>query len=159
MAELNRRCRHPQTAPKTRDRLEMLRLANAGWSIPRIAQHFGLTQSRARHWVKAFLTDGFAALANKTSPGPKRKLTPEIIAHLKQVVGQDGRTWTAPQVMDWLQEQYSLSVNRTWLCEVMNQNGMSYKRTTRHVRHKQTPEQVVVKKADLETLKRGPRPA
>jgi transposase len=50
-----------------------------------------------------------------------------------------------------------LSVNHTWLCEVMNQNGMSYKRTTRHVRHKQKPEQVAEKKADLETLKRGQR--
>jgi transposase len=136
----------------------MLRLANTGWSIPRIARHFDLTESRARHWVKAFLDGGFAALENKKSPGPKRKLTPEIIAHLKQVVGQDGRTWTAPQVMAWLGEQYGLSVNRTWLCEVMNANGMSYKRTTRHVRHKQKPEQVAERKADLETLKKGQWP-
>lgn len=158
IAELNRRCHDPKTRPKTRDRLEMLRLANAGWSVPKVARHFALTQSRARHWVKAFLQGGFDALDNKTSPGPKRKLTSEIVEHLKQVVGQDGRTWTAPQVMTWLQEQYGLSVNRTWLCEVMNQNGMSYKRTTRHVGHKQKPEQVADKKADLETLKRGPTP-
>jgi len=158
IAELNRLCRDPKTKPPTRSRLEMLRLANTGWSIPRIARHFDLTESRARHWVKAFLDGGFAALENKKSPGPKRKLTPEIIAHLKQVVGQDGRTWTAPQVLEWLQEQYGLVVNRTWLCEVMNQNGMRYKRTTRTLRHKQKPEQVAVKRADLETLKRGQKP-
>ncbi len=156
--ELNRLCRDPKTKPPTRTRLEMLRLAHAGWSIPQIARHFCLTESRVRHWVKAFLTGGFTALENKKPPGPKRKLTPEIVAHLKQVVGQDGRTWTAPQVMDWLQQQYGLSVNRTWLCEVMNQNGMSYKRTTRHVGHKQKPEQVAERKADLETLKRGRKP-
>ncbi len=159
MAELNRRCRDLKTQPRTRDRLEMLRLAHAGWSIPKIARHFGLTESRARHWVKAFLQSGFDALDNKKAPGPKRKLTIEIVEHLRQVVGQDGRTWSAPQVMDWLQQQYGLSVNRTWLCEVMNQNAMSYKRTTRHVRHKQTPEQVAQKKADLEMLKRGLPPA
>lgn len=157
MSELNRLCRDPKTKPPTRSRLEMLRLANVGWSIPKIAVHLDVTESRVRHWVKAFLADGFSALENKTSPGRKCKLTPQILAHLKQVVGQDGRTWTAPQVMEWLQSQYGLMVNRTWLCEVMNQNGMSYKRTTRHVRHKQTPEQVVQKKADLLTLKRGPR--
>jgi transposase len=157
IAELNRLCRDPKTKPPTRSRLEMLRLANTGWSIPRIARHFDLTESRVRHWVKAFLDGGFAALENKKSPGPKRKLTPEIIAHLKQVVGQDGRTWTAPQVIEWLQQEYGLSVNRTWLCEVMNANGMSYKRTTRHVGHKQKPEQVAERKADLETLKRGQR--
>ncbi|HEV2124646.1 MAG TPA: helix-turn-helix domain-containing protein [Chloroflexota bacterium] len=158
MEELNRLCCDCKTQPPTRTRLEMLRLAHAGWTIPRIARHFGLTESRARHWVKAFLSDGFTALENKKSPGPKRKLTPEILAHLKQVVGQDGRTWTAPQVLEWLQEQYGLVVNRTWLCEVMNQNGMRYKRTTRTLRHKQKPEQVAVKRADLETLKRGQKP-
>ena len=158
IAELNRLCRDPNTKPPTRGRLEMLRLAHAGWSIPQIARHFQVTESRVRHWVKAFLADGFAALENKKSPGPKRKLTPEIIAHLRQVVGQDGRTWTAPQVMDWLQQHYGLVVNRTWLCEVMNQNGMRYKRTTRTVRHKQKPEQVAQRKADLLTLKKGQRP-
>lgn len=156
-AELNRRCHEPKTQPRTRDRLEMLRLANAGWSVPRIARHFGLTESRARYWVKAFLQSGFDALDNKKAPGPKRKLTPEIVAPLKQVVGQDGRTWTAPQVMQWLGQEYGLVVNRTWLCEVMNHNGMSYKRTTRHVRHKQKPEQVAERKADRETLKKGPK--
>ncbi len=158
MTELNRLCRDPKTKPPTRTRLEMLRLAHAGWTIPQTARHFEVTERRVRYWVKAFLADGFTALENKKSPGAKRKLTPEILAHLKQVVGQDGRTWTAPQVIEWLQQQYALSVNRTWLCEVMSRNGMSYKRTTRHVRHKQTPEQVTAKKADLETLKKGHRP-
>lgn len=158
VTQLNRLCRDPATKAPTRDRLEMLRLANVGWSIPKISRHFGLTESRVRHWVKAFLRDGFGALENKKAPGPKRKLTPEILAHLKQTVGQDGHTWAAPQVMEWLQEHYGLSVNRTWLCEVMNQNGMSYKRTTRTVRHKQTPEQVADKKASLDTLKKGQKP-
>lgn len=157
-AELNRRCHDAATKPKTRDRLEMVRLSDAGWSVPRIALHFGITESRARHWVKAFLSGGFDALESRKAPGAVRKITPEVIASLRQVVGQDGRTWTAPQVMDWLQEQHGLSVNRSWICEVMNKNGMSYKRTTRHVRHKQTPEQVADRKADLLTLKGGQKP-
>jgi transposase len=158
MAELTRLCRDPKTKPPTRTRLEMVRLAHAGWSIPKIALHFEVTESRVRHWIKAFLAEGFPALESKKAPGPKRKLTPQIVAHLKAVVGEDGRTWTAPQVMDWLQAHHGLSVNRSWLCEVMAANGMSYKRTTRHVRHKQKPDQVQERKADLETLKRGPRP-
>ncbi len=57
--------------------------------------------------------------------------------------------------MEWLSEHYNLTVNRTWLCEVLNQNGLRYKRTTRTLRHKQKPEQVADRKADLETLKKG----
>jgi len=155
LAELNGRCHDQKTKPKTRDRLEMIRLAHAGWSIPKIAVHLGLTESRVRHWVKAFLAQGFDALESKKSPGPPRKLTPEILAELKAEVGQDGRTWTAPQVMDWLEEHQGITVNRTWLCEVLIDNGMSYKRTTRTLRHKQKPEEVARKKADLDTLKKG----
>ncbi len=157
MAELNRRCRNPKTKPKTRDRLEMVRLAHTGWSIPTIAGHFRMTQSRVRHWIKAFLSGGFDALESKKAPGATPKLTVDILADLRQVTGRDGRTWTGPQVQEWLAETYGIQVNRTHLCEVLVRNGLSYKRTTRTVRHKQTPEQVAQKKADLETLKKGQR--
>ena len=159
LVELNRRCHDPKTKPKTRDRLEMIRLAHAGWSIPKIAVHLDLTESRVRHWVKAFLAQGFDALESKKSPGPPRKLTPQILTQLKAEVGQDGRTWTAPQVMDWLDQHHGIHINRTWLCEVLIDNGMSYKRTTRTLRHKQKPEEVAKKQADLDTLKKGQRPA
>ena len=158
LCELNRRCHDAATKPKTRDRLEMVRLSDAGWSVPRIAGHFRITESQARHWIKSFLSGGFDALESRKAPGPPRKLTGEILAELRRVVGQDGRTWTAPQVMQWLQEQHGLTVNRSWLCEVMNANGMRYKRTVRHVRHKQSPDQVQERKADLDTLKRGQKP-
>lgn len=152
---LNRLCHDKSTKPTMRTRLEMLRLAHAGWSIPKIAQHFALTESRVRHWVKAFLSGGFAALESRSSPGRTRKLTQEILSHIKAVVGEDGRTWTAPQVKEWLEQEHGLLVNRTWLCETLNRNGLSYKRTTRTLRHKQSPEQVQSKRSDLETLQRG----
>ncbi len=157
LAELTCRCHNKATKPRTRDRLEMLRLCHAGWSIPTIARHFNMTPNRVRHWIKRFLADGFDALDSAWGGGPPRKLTAAILVHLKQVVGQDGRTWTTPQVQEWLSEHYNLTVNRTWLCEVMNQNGLRYKRTTRTLRHKQKPELVADRKVDLETLKKGPR--
>ena len=155
LSELNRRCHDPATKPKTRTRLEMVRLSHAGWTIPQIAKHFQLTESRVRYWIKACLSEGFDALDSKMSPGPPVKLSTAMLTHLKQTVGQDGRTWTCAQVQDWLQENYQLAVNRTWLSEVLVKNGLSYKRTTRTVRHKQSPEQVADRKADLETLKKG----
>jgi transposase len=157
-AELTRRRRDPATKPRVRDRLEMIRLSNMGWSIPKIAQHRELTESRVRHWIKMFLAEGFEALSDRTGVGVKPRLTKQILERLKQVVGQDGRTWTAAQVNDWLQEHHGLSMNCRYLSEVLVRNGMSYKRTTRTVRHKQKPEQVADRKADLETLKKGQRP-
>lgn len=155
MAELNRRCRDNQTKPRTRDRLEMLRLADGGWSIPKIARHFGRTESRVRHWVTTFLAEGFDALEGKKAPGAARRITEAILKEIKEQVGQDGRTWTAPQIVAWLQEKHGVRVHRNYLSGLLVKNGMHYKRTTRTVRHKQKPDQVLDKRASLETLKKG----
>jgi len=158
VAELTRRRRDPATKPRVRDRLEMIRLSHLGWSVPRIAQHLEMTESRVRHWIKTFLVEGFEALSDRKGVGVKPRLTGEILEQICQVVGQDGRTWTAAQVNQWLQEHHGLSMNSRYLSEVLVRNGMSYKRTTRTVRHKQKPEQVADRRADLETLKKGRKP-
>ena len=154
-AQLIRLRRDPRTKPRTRDRLEMVRLSGMGWSVPTIAKHFGLTESRVRHWIKIFLAEGFDGLSDRKGNGPKRRLTGEILEQIRQTVEQDGRTWTAGQVNEWLWEHHGFRMNTRYLSEVLGKSGMSYKRTTRHVQHKQKPEQVADRKADLETLKKG----
>ncbi len=64
--ELRARTREPGLAPRTRDRLEMVRLADAGWTVPRIARHLGAHEQTVRKHVKAFLAHGFAALTDLT---------------------------------------------------------------------------------------------
>ncbi len=135
--ELQRRTRHKNLVPKLRDRLEMIRLSDAGWSVPRIAKHFQLTESRARHWIKAFLQDGFDALSGKKHPGPPPKLTPEVMEQLKEKVSTGQRTWSSGQVAAWLASEMGISVTASHLCRVMSQSGLSYKRTTRTLSHKQ----------------------
>jgi putative transposase len=156
--ELHRRTQQKNLPPKVRDRLEMIRLSDAGWSVPQIAKHFQLTESRARHWVKTFLKDGFDALSGKKHPGPQPKLTPEVMEQLKEKVSTGQRTWSSGQAAAWLAQETGIRVTASHLCRVMNQSGLSYKRTTRTLSHKQKPEQVAAKQADLETLKKGHKP-
>src|SRR3954447_8317834 len=67
--ELRTRTRQPGLAPRTRDRLEMLRLADAGWRVPRIARHLGYHEQTTRKYLKAFLADGFDRLPDRPRPG------------------------------------------------------------------------------------------
>ena len=47
--ELNRRAHQRDIAPSTRDRLEMVRLCDAGWRIPQIARPLGQHHQTVRY--------------------------------------------------------------------------------------------------------------
>jgi transposase len=84
-------------------------------------------------------------------------LTEGIVEQIRQVTVSDTRTGTAGQLNEWLQGKHGFSLNERYLAEALRKNRLSYKRTTRTVRHKQKPEQAADRKADLETRKRGQR--
>ena len=50
-AELQRRARQRVLAPALRDRLEMIRLSDLGWSVPRIARALDRHEQTVRKYV------------------------------------------------------------------------------------------------------------
>ncbi len=155
--ELQRRARDKTTMPRTRDRLEMVRLSDAGWSVPKIARHLGIDEQRVRHWIKAFLAGGFDALPDKAHPGQQSSLTPQILAALGQKLREGRRTWTAGQIAHWVATEQGVRLSPVHLSRMLKRANLSYKRTTRSLEHKQDPDEVQRKSADLETLKKGHR--
>jgi transposase len=153
--ELQRRTRDPKTRPRTRDRLEMVRLADAGWSVPKIAAHLGISEKRVRHWVKQFLGGGFAALPDQPHPGQQSRLTPALVAALRQKIEGSLRTWTAAQLAAWLAEEHGVRLTPDHLGRRLKRARLSYKRTQRSLKHKQDPAQVAVFRAELEKLEKG----
>lgn len=153
--ELRRRAHETGVMPRTRDRLEMVRLSDAGWSIPRIARHFGMSQRCVRRWIKTFLCDGFDALPDKTHVGQKSALTPEMRSAIAAEVSKGERTWTAAQIADWLEQHFALRLSPPWISRLLRRERISYKRTSRSLGHKQDKKQVANKSADLETLEKG----
>ena len=153
--ELKRRAHAPGVMPRTRDRLEMVRLCDAGWSVPRIAKYLKLDEKCVRRWIKAFLSGGFDALPDQPHPGQESSLTPEMVAGLREEIAKGERTWTAQQIADWLDERYGVRLKVGWLCHLLRRAKLSYKRTSRSLKHKQDPEQVEAKKAELEALEKG----
>ncbi len=154
------RCLVRQTglAPSTRERLEMVRLSDAGWSIPRIALYLGQHEQTVRAWIKAFLAGGCAALGNKPRGGKQSALTPSVLEALRAEIAQGQRTWTATQAADWLAERSGvrLSVDRVRIH--LKRAQLTYQRTSRSLRHKQDPDQVAASTAELEGLqKKGPQ--
>ena len=154
--ELNRRAHEPGVKPRTRDRLEMIRLSAAGWSIPRIAAHLGICEKRVRHWIKTFLQAGFDALPDQPHPGQQSALTPQLEEAIRQELRRTAQTWTAPQIADWLATEHGVRLNAQYLARRLKRAGIAYKRTGRSLKHKQNADTVKEKQAEMaEHEKRG----
>ncbi len=157
--ELIRRAHQAKITPRTRDRLEMLRLSDAGWSIPKIARHLNQHGQTVRHWIKVFLLDGFDALVDTPRPGKPSAITPEIRAQVRQWIEKGDRIWSAGQVAEEVARVYGIRRSVEQWRRLLRRERLGYKRTSRNLKHKQDPEQVAAKKAQLEALqKRGTPP-
>src|SRR5579872_248843 len=144
--------------PRTRDRLERVRLADAGWSIPKIARHSGRCQMSVRRWIKAYREGGFDALVDQPHVGQASALTPDLQAAVRSEIGRGERPWSAQQIADWLAKEHNVHLSSDWLGRLLRRAKLSYKRTGRNLKHKQDPLQVAAKSAELETLKKGAMP-
>lgn len=159
-AELRLRTRKPGIAPRTRDRLEMVRLADAGWSAPRIAQHLGCHEQTARKYVKVFLAEGFDALVDRPRPGRRPTVTEEHVQALEALLDAGGRTWTAAQLVAWLEREHGVRVHPDHLSRLLHQRRFGWKRTVTSVAHKRRDlAQYEAKVAELDAFKKRRRPA
>ncbi len=156
--ELKQRTRAAGVQPRTRDRLEMIRLLDAGWRIPRIAAHLRVSPRRVRYWVRCFREGGFDALPDQPHRGQQSQLTPALVAALRTELAKGDRTWSAPQVAAWLAEHHGVRLSANHLGSLLRRAGLSYRRTERSLKHKQDPAEVERRRHELRELERGEPP-
>jgi transposase len=157
-AELQQRTRQRGLASSTRDRLEMVRLSDAGWSVPRIARHLRLHPQTVRAWIKAFVAGGFDALPNQPRGGSTSALTPAILDAVRADLSHGDRTWTARQLADHVAAQYGVRLSPNRLRLHLNRAGLSWQRTSRSLRHKQDPDAVAATRAQVAALEKKAMP-
>jgi len=155
--ELRQRGRQPGLAPRARERLEMIALADAGWNIPRIARHLAVHEQTVRKYVTAFLAGGFDRLADRPRPGRPRRLTDVHLTALERLLDTTERTWTLPQLVGWLGREHSARVHPDYLRVLLKRRRFRWKRTKRTVRHKGDPDRRAVAELELARLRRRAR--
>jgi transposase len=155
-AELQRRARERVVAPALRDRLEMIRLSDLGWSVPRIARYLDRHEQTVRAHVQAFLAAGWEALPDRPRPGRPPTLTAAHLLAVERLLDAAAaggeRTWSAPQLARWLAETRGVRVRPASLAQRLRQRRFRWKRTKRTVQHKADPDRQAQAKADLAVL-------
>jgi transposase len=147
--ELRERAQRAGLAPRTRDRLEMVRLSDAGWSVPRIARHLGPHAQTVRTWIKAFLDGAFEALPNKPRGGKEAALTAPLRQSVRAAVTTGTRTWTAAQLADWVAAHHGVRLSADRLRIHLRRARLCWQRPSRTLRHKQDPDEVAAREAVL----------
>jgi transposase len=146
--------RDPALTPLERDHVELLLLANKGWSAPAIGEHLHRCAASVRTLLKRFPSEGPDCVrCQPPGPPPDTARRAQITTALEALLAEE-RTWTAPQLREALARQgLHLSVRqlRKYL-----QPLASWRRTVRSRRHKQDPAKVTTAKRQLAVLeKRG----
>lgn len=159
-ADVRARTHQPDLAPRVRDRLEMIRLSDAGWAIPRIAAHLGCHEQTVRRHLKTFLASGFAALPDRPRPGRPAVVTPAHLDALVALLDAGDRTWTTRQLAVWLEREQRVRVHPDHLSRLLHARGFSWKRTVASVAHKRRdPEAYAAAAVELDALKKRRRAA
>ena len=154
------RARARAADPRTRDRLEMVRLADAGWTVPRIARHLGAHEQTVRKYVRAFLAEGFDALPDRPRPGRPPTVTAAHLDALEALLDAGGRTWTTAQLAAWLEQEHAVRVHPDHLSVLLHARRFGWKRTVASVAHKRRdPDGYDAKVDELAGLKKKRRPA
>ena len=154
-AELQRRTRDPHVKPRTRDRLEMVRLCAAGYPVTTIAPLLCTSPVRVRYWLRRFRDHGFDGLPDRPHRGRPGSLTPALLQALREALAQTNRTWTAKQIAHWLEVEHGVRLHPDHLSTLLKCAQLSYKRTERSLKHKQDPEAVAAAAERLQELEKG----
>src|SRR5215208_1446408 len=85
--------RDPILRPADRDRVEIILLSAAGWTVPQLASHFHSCEATVRRLLHRFAAEGLSAL-RRLPPGPPPDATrrEQIEQALSTLLAQE-RTW------------------------------------------------------------------
>jgi transposase len=136
-----------------RDRLEMLFLADDGWSVPRLAAHLRYCAATVRAVLHDFRRRGLPALyPRRRGPAPNLARRQFLRDRLTDLLRQP-RTWTSRQLSEALASE-GLSLSPRQLRRYLRLLQAGYRRTASTVRHKQDPVKVERAKGVLSNLQR-----
>lgn len=139
---------------KVRLRASILRLSHAGWSVARLAQHFGRGNKTIHQDFDRWEEQKITGLADGRAPGKASKVTAEMSAYLEERLSED-RAWNCEQLSRALDERFKAKVKREALRTKLKALGYSWQRARYEPGKEVNPEVLQEAKASIETLKRG----
>lgn len=130
---------HPD--PQIRRRAKAVLLSVEGLSANQLVPMVSLTAKSIRKWINRFNAQGVCALTKQPkSPGRKPTFTPEQRQKMVELaqrsphsLGKPFTSWSLSKLVAHLQEAEQLRISKSWLSQILKQNGLSPQRAKRWI--------------------------
>jgi transposase len=153
------------TDRKSRDRLQIVRLASRGRPHQDIASDLGITPRTVQRWLNRYLDSGLAGLRPRMARGAETKIPPELAEEVRHWViegparqGLDRANWTHAELAEHLFRTHGIRTSRSAMQRFCRKLGIRvYRPTYRFLRG--DPVKQAEAREDLAGLKKKPRRA
>jgi transposase len=127
---------------KTRDRLQIIRLAHRGRKHRDIASDLGITPRTVQRWLNAYLDRGLDGLRPRKAKGRESKIPAQLGQEVRRWViqgpvqqGLDRANWTHAELADHLLKTHGVSASRSAMQRLCRKLGIRpYRPTYRYLR-------------------------
>ncbi len=119
---------NPQLRAKIRQRAQVVRLSNQGWTVGQITTHTGRSDTSVGRDFDRWERRGVAGLADSPPPGNSATIGEVARTFLRERLAED-RTWNAPQLADVLAEHVKVRVDPETIRRHLHEMNYSWKRT------------------------------
>lgn len=120
-----------ESSPEYRRRLEIMLLADAGYSQAQICAKLGCAHATARYWI-AVAQAGNAHHWNDRPMGRPKTVSPEFLERLRALVtdsprhyGYSFQRWTAAWLAKQLEKELGIKVSGRYINQLLKQIGLS----------------------------------
>jgi transposase len=124
-------------------RLPAWHLRQKGWPQRHIAEALGVSAAAVSQWLKRARQDGPQALRHRPSPGAPRRLAPEQLAHLPDLLhrgpaasGVRGQVWTRKRVAEVIRVACGVVYHPTHVGRLLNALRWSPQKPMRRARQR-----------------------
>ncbi len=143
---------HTTKDVRIRTRAQMILLAFDGLSAPQIARIVDLDPFTVRQYMKRYLHEGIAGLADRPRTGRPRMATPEYVELAMTTLRQRPRAlglpfsvWSLERLITYLKEKTQITVSDETIRTHLRANGIAFSRP-QHKVSSPDPEYLVKKK-------------
>ena len=147
-------------------RRQAWQLKQRGWSQRQIADALGVSEGAVSQWLTRAREGGPAALQARRHPGAARRLTPEQLAHLPELLhrgaeayGFRGQLWTRGRVAAVIRREFGIGYHPVHVGRVLKALHWSPQKPARRARQRDEGAIARWRQQTWPALKKGRRPS